>query len=120
MSVGMGLLIGMASGARDNQDNDNDDELNKIRRGLSSKLADVVYQTAFKEATAKVHDEMIDELQGGTPGKHNRHLSDPKNVAGRNEAYAKHAAIAVSRISGGRMTMSLANVEDLSKSNTLK
>lgn len=120
MSGEIGFLIGMAAGQAQENANGHASDIGLMRLELASKLADVAYHAAFKEAAAAVQDEMIAELRGDSKGKTARRLSDPANVDGRNLAFAENAATAVRRISSGRITMSLDEVKHMSKRNMLK
>ncbi|MDO9236212.1 MAG: hypothetical protein Q7U28_09305 [Aquabacterium sp.] len=107
MNLGIGMLVGMASADEDARVAQYGQDLEAMRTQLATKRGSVVYQTAYKEATAAVHAEIVDELRLEAEGKLPiRRLSDPQNVDGRNKAFAEHAAQAIERISGGQMTLS--------------
>lgn len=146
--IGMGMLVGMASADEDERVEQYEKDVANLRQELSNRLAGVVYQTAFKEAAAAVHEQMIEELrlaarlrairalpQGQAfSSEQTRDLASSKeilasahgslcasgNVDGRNRAYAEYAAVAVARISGGRMKMSSAEIENARLARAIK
>lgn len=121
MGDGIGLLIGMASGQAEARAEEHAEDLQRMREELGRKLGDVVYQAAFKEAAAAVHEEIIDELRLSADGRlSERRLSDPKNVDARNEVYAERAAEAVSRLSQGRIKMSRVSIDRVKRTRPLK
>lgn len=144
---GIGMLIGMGAAGEVGQERQHAENLAAMRAELSKKLSEAVYQTAFKEAAASVQEEIIEDLRrdarlnamrsenrspSGTQEivdqaieenereSHAIRLSDPKNVDGRNTAYADRAAESVRRISGGQIIMSRVSIDKARKARVLK
>ena len=115
------FLFGVAYGDAKQRSAQHQEDLGSMRRELASKREDTEYQMAFKVAAAEVHEEIIEELRRTSKGESSpRRLSDPKNVDGRNARYAERTAVAIKRISGGRVEMSRISVEALRQRRKLK
>lgn len=116
MSGEVGFLIGMAFSENDGDRAAFRRSLAELRAQVTRQESSAIYQEAFKEAAAKVHGAMMEELRLSAQGKLPvPRLSDPNNVDARNKAYAEFSADAVARLSGNEITMSRLSIETMRK-----
>ena len=98
---GVGFLIGMAWAENENAQ-DFSNERARVRRELSEQNATSLGNRAVKDAARAVLNAVLDELAAEGQGRLKvRRLSDPENVAGRNEAFMDTAEGQLRRLSEG-------------------
>lgn len=97
-----------------------DDELKEIREMLAKKVQSTVYQSAYKEATAELQEELLAEISSLKSGESKtRRLSDPNNAGLRNSELAEKSAKHLARLSGGRQTMTRPSIDRLKNQRLL-
>lgn len=98
---GEGAMIGLAW-ADTNNKNDFIKERDKLRRELENASREALGSQAMSDASTAVLNEIVTEIaakQQGRPSK--LRLSDPGNVAGRNQAFMQTAENQLRRLSEG-------------------
>jgi hypothetical protein len=104
---GIGTLIGLAWGDALNE-RDYVTERARLKRELAAATA--LGSRATKDASKAVLDAVVSELAAEQAGKLKvRRLSDPANVAGRNEAFMDTAEGQLRRLSDGSLQFSVAS-----------
>jgi hypothetical protein len=118
---GIGTLIGLKMGSVEAGAKQHQADLEAMRAELRNAVAGGLYDQAFAQAAAEVTAEIVGELnaeQAGQVGA--RRLSEPGNVDGRNEAYARKAAAIVRRLSDGHVRMTAEDIARVKASRPLK
>ena len=106
---GVGTLIGLAWGDALNE-RDFAAERQRLQRELAAANAEALGAKATKDASKAVLDAVVGELAAEQAGKLKvRRLSDPDNVAGRNEAFMDTAEGQLRRLSDGSLQFSVAS-----------
>lgn len=116
-----GAIIGMAFAAADEANEARDAEIAKMRAQLRQRMREGVLCQAFGQAAAELTKEMVRELEleaSGTKGV--RRLSDPNNVAGRNDAYIERADQIARRLSDGSVGIGAEQKAEMRKMRPLK
>lgn len=106
---GVGTLIGLAWGDALNE-RDFAAERLRLQRELAAANAQALGAKATKDASKAVLDAVVGELAAEQAGKLKvRRLSDPGNIAGRNEAFMDTAEGQLRRLSDGSLKFSVAS-----------
>lgn len=106
---GVGTLIGLAWGDALNE-RDFAAERDRLQRELAAANAEALGAKATKDASKAVLDAVVGELAAEQAGTLKvRRLSDPGNIAGRNEAFMDTAAGQLRRLSDGSLQFSVAS-----------
>jgi hypothetical protein len=106
---GVGTLIGLAWGDALNE-RDFAAERDRLQRELAAANAEALGAKATKDASKAVLDAVVSELAAEQAGTLKvRRLSDPGNIAGRNEAFMDTAAGQLRRLSDGSLQFSVAS-----------
>lgn len=106
---GVGTLIGLAWGDALNE-REFAAERQRLQRELDAAKAVTLGAKATKDASTAVLDAVVGELAAEAAGKLKvRRLSDPGNVAGRNEAFMDTAEGQLRRLSDGSLEFSTAS-----------
>lgn len=106
---GVGTLIGLAWGEALNE-RDFAAERQRLQKELAAANAEALGAKATKDASKAVLDAVVGELAAEQAGKLKvRRLSDPDNVAGRNEAFMDTAEGQIRRLSDGTLQFSVAS-----------
>jgi len=105
---GIGTLIGLAMGQADSNNDERYRVLAKLNTALATSERKALQDRSFTVATAAVVDEVLEEIGRvqrkelplnqrsiSLPGETGRHL--------RNEAYVRHANVALTKLSEGRL-----------------
>lgn len=96
-------------------------QLQELRQKRQQLISDGLYDLAFAKAHADVASEIVRELAREAAGdKHARRLSDPRNVAGRNQALAERATAHLHRLGKGTLKSVEAEISRLMAKYPLK
>ena len=106
---GVGTLLGLAW-AHSLNERDFAAERLRLQRELAAANAEALGARAIKDASTAVLNAVVTELAEEQAGKRKvRRLSDPGNIAGRNEAFMDTAEGQLRRLSDGRLQFSVAS-----------